>query len=55
MILKCNGNGIKKCDSEYQDYRYGKEQRVHNQIETTGTQPKKYRCTVCGNVREVEK
>lgn len=49
MILKCN------CKNKYQDEKYGKDYRVHNPMKVTGTQAKKYRCTVCGSVREESK
>ena len=38
MIKKCI------CKSEYQDERYGKNNRVHNEM----VGQKGYRCTVCG-------
>lgn len=34
------------CRHEYQDQRYGKDQRVHNPY------AKGYRCTVCGREKE---
>jgi len=39
-ILSCT------CDHDYQDKKYGKGRRVHNQVQS---QPgnEKYRCTVC--------
>lgn len=44
MILKC------KCKHEYQDQRYGKEQRVHNPLKKEKMQSQKWRCSVCENV-----
>lgn len=45
MIIKtCIGT---RCDSEYQDKKYGKNKRIHNE----GTD-NKLRCTVCGNQTE---
>ena len=41
MIKKCT------CDHKYQDERYGKGERVHNELEGA----KEYRCTVCEKVR----
>jgi predicted adenine nucleotide alpha hydrolase (AANH) superfamily ATPase len=38
-ILTCT------CEHKYQDERYGKNKRLHNETE------KGYRCTVCGNVK----
>ena len=40
---------IKKCTCKhaYQDVRYGKGKRVHNERKTPGT----YKCTVCETVR----
>ena len=43
-IIKC------RCKSEFQDERYGKGKRVHNQ--TTKNNGRTYRCTVCGNETE---
>jgi len=47
MILKC------KCKHEYQDGKYGKDLRVHN--ETAKSSNDKYRCTVCGHTRGFSK
>ena len=41
MIKKCNAT---RCESEYQDKKYGKNNRVHNEGVDN-----KIRCTVCGN------
>ena len=43
---------IKKCDckSEYQNKRYGKGNRVFNELGKKSGQ-KEYRCTVCGKVK----
>lgn len=40
---------IKKCDCKhpYQDRRYGKGNRVHNEMATQKDKPNQYRCTVC--------
>ena len=40
-IIKCN------CEHEYQDERYGKGKRLHNQ---GGKESNLWRCTVCSNV-----
>jgi hypothetical protein len=42
MIAKCI------CNHEYQDQRYGKGNRVHNQTNKLT----KIRCTVCENINE---
>ena len=47
MILKCN------CKHKYQDKRYGLGRRVHNAC-TKGSKVV-YRCTVCSNVKELQK
>lgn len=39
MLLKCS------CQSDFQDKRYGKGQRVHNERKDPKAGP---RCTVCG-------
>lgn len=45
---------IKNCDChhKFQDKRYGKARRVHNEMKTQneGDTPR-YRCTVCGQER----
>ena len=41
-ITTCN------CEHEYQDKKYGKGMRVHNE---TNKVPTTYRCTVCGKVK----
>ena len=41
-IKKC------KCKHEYQDKRYGKGMRLHNET----VKDKGWRCTVCGNVKK---
>jgi len=46
MILKCN------CKHEYQDKKYGKGERVHNECQSTKNKGL-YRCTVCGNLRSI--
>lgn len=46
-IMKCDGIS---CQSDYQDKRYGKGNRVHNSLlapETNG-----YKCTVCSTVHK---
>ena len=45
VILKCN------CKSSYQDKRYGKGKRVHN--EGQGKTRGAVYCTVCGNKKSV--
>lgn len=40
MIIKC------KCESEFQDVRCGKNQRVHNPTMKDSA----YRCTVCASI-----
>lgn len=48
VILKC------KCKHDFQDERYGKQQRVHNKAnKASGTDQHAYRCTVCSNVQMV--
>ena len=42
VVKKCG------CKSEYQDKKYGNQNRVHNRIKSD---LKPYRCTVCGNER----
>ena len=44
---------IKKCDCkhEYQDKRYGKNNRVHNELAKKPNSTAEYRCTVCGRVK----
>jgi len=44
---------IKKCDckSKYQDKRYGKGNRVHNELSRKQSASIEYRCTVCGRVK----
>lgn len=44
MIIKCD------CKSEYQDEKYGKQNRVHN--ESQAKDKKKARCTVCSKVKD---
>ena len=39
-IMKCD------CEHEFQDKRYGKGKRVHNEM--VPKNGKTYRCTVCG-------
>ena len=46
MILKCS------CKHTYQDKHYGPGKRVHNKC--IKDRVVKYRCTVCGNVKESE-
>jgi len=43
-IIKC------RCNHEFQDKRYGKGNRIHNQ--TTKSNGRIYRCTVCRNETE---
>lgn len=48
MILDCN------CNHKYQDSKYGNGKRVFNQmggVGSTKSPERKYRCTVCGNIR----
>jgi len=45
MIKDC------KCEHEYQDKRYGKNKRVHNELAKEKNSVVKYRCTVCGEVK----
>lgn len=40
-IVKCD------CKSDFQDKEYGKSQRLMNQASAKGSQPKRFRCTVC--------
>lgn len=40
------------CKSEYQDVRYGKNQRVHNRTQVGRSALSKWRCTVCEKERE---
>ena len=42
MIIKC------ACESEFQDSKYGKGNRVHNE-----TMKGAYRCTICGQTKQV--
>lgn len=51
MILTCKNPD--KCQHSFQDKEHGYKKRVHNQIVTPPNTPKKYRCTVCLNEREV--
>ena len=46
MKLKC------KCDHKGQDELHGKNVRVHNPLKRKQSEPQKWRCTVCGTVRE---
>lgn len=43
---------IKPCDCKhtYQDKKYGKGNRVHNEVVTKSGKPE-HRCTVCGKVK----
>lgn len=45
MILRCT------CEHEYQDEKYGKGMRVHNERAKDPKSPQEYRCTVCLKVR----
>ena len=49
-ILKCGNAG---CRSEYQDERYGKGMRVHNEgrKDSKASSLGLYSCTVCGSRR----
>lgn len=40
------------CNHAYQDRRYGKGRRVHNEMRTQKDKSKEYRCTVCGTQRQ---
>ena len=44
-VLKC----AKKCSHEFQDKRYGKNNRVHNYH----YKKEEYECTVCKNTRKI--
>ncbi len=44
-IRPCN------CEHEYQDEKYGKGMRVHNQAGGRGLGQVKWTCTVCGKVK----
>jgi len=46
VIKKCSNN---KCESSFQDEKYGKGNRVQNPMQKKGTKVT-YRCTVCGTV-----
>jgi hypothetical protein len=38
------------CSNEYQDQKYGKGRRLHNQsFHSKTNKPKGWRCTVCGH------
>lgn len=51
MIIKCEP--CKQTPAaKYQDEKYNKQMRVHNQIKTPDKTPLKYRCTVCGAIHE---
>ena len=45
MIKKCIAGGSENCESKYQDEKYGKGNRVHNERRDKTKAP---RCTVCG-------
>jgi len=47
MIVRC------KCKHEYQDKKYGKGNRVHNECSSRIKGQKIVRCTVCGNTKQV--
>ena len=51
MILAC------VCKHAYQDAQYGKGQRVHNPCKygTSGIAGSGARCTVCGDVKAVQR
>jgi hypothetical protein len=42
------------CQHAFQDQEYGKYKRVHNLTKKTDKSPQKCRCTVCGDVKEVD-
>jgi hypothetical protein len=46
MIKKCT------CKHEYQDEKYGKGLRVHNECVSIRTNGKAWSCTVCGTKKE---
>lgn len=46
-IKKCDGA---RCDSAYQDEKYGKDNRVCNFALAQNGKSGGYRCTVCGKV-----
>lgn len=45
-ILPCD------CKHEFQDERFGKGKRVHNECKGTKGAPPKYRCSVCNKEKE---
>jgi rubrerythrin len=46
MILKC------KCEHKDQDKFHGRFMRVHNPLSEKKYKIQKWRCTVCGDVKE---
>ena len=46
MILKC------KCYHKYQDKIHGKSMRVHNPLAKKNNENQRWRCTVCGDVKD---
>lgn len=41
------------CKNEFQDKTYGKNNRLFNHAPSKGSKNKRYRCTVCGQEKEV--
>jgi hypothetical protein len=46
-IATCN------CVHTFQDKRYGKNKRVHNKSTKKNLYPKRHRCTVCLNEKDI--
>lgn len=46
MIKSCS------CKHDFQDAKYGKGMRVHNESQGGKLSETKWSCTVCGNVKE---
>jgi len=46
-IIKCN------CEHEYQDEKYGKYYRLHNETGGRDRSKKGWRCTVCGDEKKM--
>jgi len=52
LVLKCSCKQIPKCEGvKTQDTIYGVGLRYHNTMKTAVGQIR-YRCTICGNVRD---
>lgn len=41
------------CKNEFQDKTYGKGNRLFNWGSGKGAKPKRYRCTVCGQEKDI--